>query len=607
MCGIVGSVGTRPATARVIQGLKMLEYRGYDSWGVATLADDGIHLSKHVGKISETAAGAQEDGAATTAIGHTRWATHGAPNEANAHPHTDAEGGVAVVHNGIIENCDELRRELQSEGVVFASETDTEVIPHLLARSGEEDPIARLKAVLRRLVGAFAIGVVFADRPNELYAARRGSPLAIGVGEGEMFLGSDPSAFVAYTRNVVYLDDDDIARLTPEEFHIEHVGEGRVERNVERVAYDGEALQRGSYETFMLKEIHEQPESIHNALRGRTLFDDATARLDGMNLTDAELRQVAQIRILACGTSWHAGLLGKYLFEELCRMSTEVDYAAEFRYRNPVVPPNTLALAISQSGETADTLGAVREATIRGATVAGICNVVGSTLARECGRGIYLHAGPEIGVASTKAFTSQIVVLALLALRIGRLRGLSRQDALAGLAAIQALPGLARRALEQEAAVSAIAEEVHAQPNFLFIGRRYQYPVALEGALKLKELSYCHAEGLQAAELKHGPIALVDEHMPTVVLATDSDILDKVKSNVQEIRARKGRVIGIVTENCRELDGLCDWTVNVPSTLEYLVPVLSVLPLQMLAYHVARRRGCDVDKPRNLAKSVTVE
>ena len=572
----------------------------------ATLGDAGLQVQRCVGKISEATA-LDALAPAPAGIGHTRWATHGPPTEANAHPHCDGSGRIAVVHNGIIENAPALRKELEGKGATFRSDTDTEVIPHLIAEHYGDDPVAALRATIGRLVGAFAIGVIFADRPRELYGARRGSPMAIGVGEDEMFLASDPSAMVVHTRKVIYLDDDDMVRLTPGECHVEHVEHGQVDRQMHEVPFDATALDMEGFESFMLKEIHEQPDSLRNAFAGRLLFDDATAKLDGLGLTESELRRIKQIKILGCGTSWHAGLVGKYMFEELARIPTEVDYAAEFRYRNPIVPHDCLVIAISQSGETADTLAGVREAKLRGATVAGVCNVVGSSIARECGRGTYLHAGPEIGVASTKAFTGQLVVLALMALRMGRLRDLSRQQALEGLNMIQSLPGLANRALQQNDAVRAIAEEVCHAPNFLFIGRRYQFPTALEGALKLKEISYVHAEGLQAAELKHGPIALVDESMPTVVLATESDILDKIRSNVQEIKARHGRIIAVVTEGNAVLDDLCDWKVEVPQTLEYLAPILTVLPLQLLAYHIATLRGCNVDKPRNLAKSVTVE
>ena len=607
MCGIVGYVGHRDLIELVIQGLKCLEYRGYDSWGVATVAEGQIHVAKRVGKVSDLGDDELDVRDTTIGIGHTRWATHGPPTEANAHPHLDGAERIAVVHNGIIENYAELRRELEAKGVRFLSDTDTEVIPHLLAERYEGDIVAALKATVERLVGAFALAIVSADHPDELYGARRGSPLVVGLGDNEMFLASDPSAIVAHTQKVVYLNDDEIVRLTAEDLHVEHTDRGRVERVAQEIPFDATALDLGDHETFMGKEIFEQPESVHNAFRGRLLFDEATTRLDGLGLTDSELRNIGSIRILGCGTSWHAALLGKYLFEELCRIPTEVDYAAEFRYRNPIIPKNCLVLAISQSGETADTLAAVREAKMRGATVAGICNVVGSSIARECGRGVYLHAGPEIGVASTKAFTSQVLVLLLIAIRLGRLRDLSREDALAAIGMVEALPALVKRALDRDEDVHSVAKDICECPNAMFIGRRHEFPVALEGALKLKEISYIHAEGIQAAELKHGPIALIDENMPTVVLAPESDILDKVKSNVQEIRARHGRVLSVVTEGCGELDDLSDWQIEVPPAPQYIAPIFTVIPLQLLAYHAARLRGCDVDKPRNLAKSVTVE
>ena len=607
MCGIIGYVGNRPAVELLMQGLKLLEYRGYDSWGIATASGEGLTIRRSVGKISEALGDGTLPADASTGIGHTRWATHGPPTEANAHPHVDAKGSLAVVHNGIIENAPQLRAELERHGVAFASETDTEVIPHLLAALYEGDGLAAIRQVMARLVGAMAIGVVFADHPHEIYGARRGSPMAIGVGEGEMFLTSDPRAIVAHTRKVIHLNDDEIVRITAGDVHIEHTESGAVQRDSEDIPFEACDLDKGEFETFMLKEIHEQPESLHNAFRGRLIFDDATTRLDGLALTTSELRQIRSIKILGCGTSWHAALLGKYLLEELARIPTEVDYAAEFRYRNPIVPSDCLVIAISQSGETADTLAAVREAKQRGAAVAGICNVVGSSIARECGRGIYLHSGPEIGVASTKAFTSQVLALTLLAVHLGRMRDLSSHEGLEILAAVQSLPALARRALAEDETVRAIAREVYQRPNFLFVGRRYQFPVALEGALKLKEISYIHAEGLQAAELKHGPIALVDDNMPTVVLAAQSGIIEKLKSNVEEIRARHGRILAVVTEGCTALDGLYDWKIQVPHTLESLAPILTVIPLQLLAHHVATLRSCNVDKPRNLAKSVTVE
>jgi glucosamine--fructose-6-phosphate aminotransferase (isomerizing) len=607
MCGIVGYTGPRAAFAVINKGLRHLEYRGYDSWGGAVFDKDGVKVVKRVGKLSETMREDLFPRGATCGIGHTRWATHGAPTETNAHPHADRDGKVYVVHNGIIENATALRQELTARGYPFKSQTDTEVIPQLIASFYDGDPMTAIESAMRILVGAFAIAAVFSDRPGEIFGARRGSPLVVGVGHGEMFLASDPGAIVSYTKQVVYLDDDDYIHLKADDYTVHSLHSGPVEHEVKTISFDAAAIELSGYESFMLKEIHEQVESVRNAFRGRLLKDSASCRLDGLAMSDDELRAISRVMIVSCGTSWHAALVGKYLIEEHARIPVAVDYAAEFRYRNPIVLPGTLVLAISQSGETADTLAAVREAKMKGGITAGIVNAVGSSIARECGRGIYLHAGPEIGVASTKAFTSQLVALALLSIKLGRLHDLSIGDSLRMMEAIESLPSLVAKAIEGSAKVARIAEELKDRPNFLFIGRRYQYPVALEGALKLKELSYLHAEGLQAAELKHGPIALIDENMPTVVLATESDILEKVKSNVQEIKARKGRILAVVTEGSRELDDLADWKLEVPSTLECLTPVVSIIPLQLLAYHIAKLRGCNLDKPRNLAKSVTVE
>jgi glucosamine--fructose-6-phosphate aminotransferase (isomerizing) len=461
--------------------------------------------------------------------------------------------------------------------------------------------------VTEKLIGSFAIAVIFSDHDGKIFGARRGSPLAVGVGDGEMFLVSDPNAIVKHTRKVVFLEDDEVVEIGKEDFYIERSDRSIVTRNTTEIPYGTDAIELSGYKTYMEKEIHEQPESLLNGFRGRLLMDEASVRLEEMEISDSALRQIKDIKIIACGTSWHAGLLGKYLIEEMSRIPVEVDYAAEFRYRNPVIPDDCLVIAISQSGETADTLAAVREARIRGATVCSICNVVGSSLARESDHVIYLHAGPEIGVASTKAFTNQVLVLTLLAIKLGRMKNLGRHKALQLLGMIKSLPSLVERSLGQDNNIREIADEVYRQPNFLFTGRRYQFPVALEGALKLKEISYIHAEGLQAAELKHGPIALVDEEMPVVVIGTECDILDKVKSNIEEIKARRGRIIAVTTEGCSELDGLYEWKIEVPQIPEPLAPILTVIPLQLLAYHVARLRGCDVDKPRNLAKSVTVE
>jgi len=583
MCGIVGYTGSRECSEILLKGLKCLEYRGYDSWGFSFLKDGELVTIKKAGKISEAENFINSfPRNSFTGIAHTRWATHGVPTDINAHPHLDCKMKIAVVHNGIIENYLELKKKLQKKGHKFRSDTDTEVIAHLLEDCYEGDLGYAIKKVMLMLVGAFGLGIIRSDEQNTLYGARRGSPLIVGVGEKEMFLSSDVNALAGYTRKVIYLDEDEVVKLTPTSYEISGLEEDIREKEIHTIAFDATSLEKGGFPHFMLKEIFEQPESLHNAFRGRLDYERATAKLGGLELTESEILSIRDIKLLGCGTSWHAALVGKYLFEELARIPAEVDYSSEFRYRDPIIPPDTLVIAISQSGETADTLAAVREAKAKGAKVLGICNVVGSSIARECGRGVYLHAGPEIGVASTKAFTSQLVVLSLLALLFARIRGkMSRREGLVALNAIEALP--------------------------CYIGRGCQFPIALEGALKLKEISYVHAEGVHAAELKHGPIALIDENMPTVVLATESYILDKVKSNVAEIKARRGRIISVVTEANHEMDELSDFKFSVPPTLYFLTPVLSVIPLQLLAYHIAVLRGCDVDKPRNLAKSVTVE
>ncbi len=608
MCGIFGCVGPRADADKLIEGLKRLEYRGYDSWGLCLADRCALWVHREVGRIS--AADLDEKARATAAwggIAHTRWATHGAPTVPNAHPHCDCSGKLAIVHNGIIENYAALRTKLESQGHTFASETDSETIVHLieeLLENGEGFEGAFLGA-LRLLEGTYGIAAVHADHPGELYVARRGSPMVVGVGKDEMLVASDPTALVAHTRRVVYLDDEDAAVLRADGFEVRDMDAQPVTKRVQEVAFDLPAIERGGYPHFMLKEIHEQPETIHSAFRGRIVRSEGTAKLGGLDET--LLRRVKRCHILACGTSWHAGLVGKYLLENLARVPTQVSYAAEFRYANPIVQPDTLMIAISQSGETADTLAGVREAQLRGAEAMGVCNVVGSTIARQCGQGVYIHAGPEIGVASTKAFTGQLVVLTLLAIHMGRMRGMPLQQALHYLDALEKLPEQAQQALDANDHIMEVAEHYADRPNFLYIGRLYEYPVALEGALKLKEISYVHAEGVPAAELKHGPIALIDEHMPTVVLAAQQGVLIKMVGNIQEIRARGGQIIAVTREGDCELAGLAEHTIPVPSTLDPLVPILAVIPLQLLAYHIAVMRDCDVDKPRNLAKSVTVE
>jgi len=609
MCGIIAYVGSKDARSVLLEGLKRLEYRGYDSWGLVFLNEERLVSLKRVGKISQVGPDALKDEFSFLphiGVGHTRWATHGAPNEINAHPHFDCHHQLGIVHNGIIENYLPLKKELEKQGHVFQSETDSEVIAHLLEECYSGDMVNALRQIMLRLVGTFGLTVISSLHPGMLYGARRGSPLIVGVGDGEMFLTSDVGAIVSHTRQVIYLEDNEIVSISSDSFSTSNLN-GMVKKKIEEVTFDAVSLNRDGYDHFMLKEIFEQPESLYNAFRGRLDYQMATVKLGGLDLTFSELQEVQRIKILACGTAWHAGLVGKYLFEDLAGIWTDVEYASEFRYRNFVLPDKTLVLAISQSGETADTLAAVSEAKQKGVKVLGICNVVGSSIARQCRRGVYLHAGPEIGVASTKAFTSQVLVLTLLALYLGRQRNLSRRQGLVTLNAIEALPELARRTLKKAHLLEEIAQATYAHTNFLYIGREYQYPIALEGALKLKEISYVHAEGLPAAELKHGIIALIDEQMPTVVLAPESPILDKTKSNVAEIRARQGRIISVITEANREMDDLSDFKFSIPRTTEFLTPILSVIPLQLLAYYIAVLRGCDVDKPRNLAKSVTVE
>ena len=613
MCGIVGYTGMRQAAPLVLEGLRRLEYRGYDSAGLAVVNGGRLEVLKAPGKIAvleKQLALAPPQG--HTAIAHTRWATHGAPNQVNAHPHTDCGGLVALVHNGIIENATALRTALTQRGHVFRSETDTEVLAHLV-----EDRLAKggvladaVVGALHQVEGTYGIAVVSAREPDTIVAARRGSPLLVALGSGENFVASDASAVLAHTRSVVYLDDGEIAVVRPTEYRILDLaaGEGEKEKVVTQVEWDLATIERGGHAHFMLKEILEQPESLQNTLRGRLLEEEGTVRLGGLNISDDDLIRVQRIVITGCGTSWHAGLIGEYMIEELARIPTEVEYASEFRYRNPMVDERTLVVGISQSGETADTLAALREAKRRGARTLGLVNVVGSTIAREVDGGIYLHAGPEIGVASTKAFTSQIAALALLTLKLGRLRAVSLLQGRELVRELTRLPERVRQVLTATAPeVERLAERLMRATNVLYLGRGYNFPVALEGALKLKEISYIHAEGYPAAEMKHGPIALIDDLMPVVFIAPRDAVYQKVVSNVEEVKARGGKVIAIVTQGDTALARLADHRVEIPETPDLLTPVLSVLPLQLLAYYIAVRRGCNVDQPRNLAKSVTVE
>ena len=609
MCGIVGYIGPRPAAKLLLEGLKRLEYRGYDSSGIAIVNGKGLEIVKAAGKIS--ALEQQLNGSlptGTLGIAHTRWATHGAPTTPNAHPHTDQSGRIAVIHNGIIENASALRKALEHRGHGFKSETDTEVLAHLVGefyRGNLEEAVA---AALRDVDGAYGLAFVSADEPDVLVAARKGSPLLVGVGENEWFVASDASPLLQYTRSVIYLDDGEMAVLTRDGYRIRNLETAKIDKPVDQIEWDLATIERGGYPHFMLKEICEQPESLRNTLRGHLLEDEGTARVSGLNLSDDDLKQVQRIIITACGTSWHSGLIGEYMLEEMARIPVEVEYASEFRYRNPVVDPKTLVIGISQSGETADTLAAIREAKRRGARTVGVVNVVGSTIAREVDGGIYLHAGPEVGVASTKAFTSQVAALALISLRIARLRNFSILQGRQFIHALSRLPEQMADILGRSADIERLADRfLGTTHNALYLGRGVNFPVALEGALKLKEISYIHAEGYPAAEMKHGPIALIDENMPVVFIAPKDAVHSKIVSNIEEVKARGGKVIALVNSGDAEIERLADATFTIPETLDVLTPILTSIPLQLLSYYVAVRRGCNVDQPRNLAKSVTVE
>ncbi|MGO9409839.1 MAG: glutamine--fructose-6-phosphate transaminase (isomerizing) [Spirochaetia bacterium] len=610
MCGIFGYAGEGANPEALIEGIKRLEYRGYDSWGVCVACDDHLSLLRRVGRIGGVDAsglGLGGGGSCVSGIAHTRWATHGAPTEANAHPHVDCAGRIAVIHNGIIENHASLRATLQGQGHVFASETDTEVIPHLIEEFLKSEPSfsAAFLGAMKLLVGAYGIAAAYAGEPETIFVARHGSPIVLGLGKNKTLVASDPAPLVAHTRDVIYLDDGEIALLHGDGFETKTLEGTSVSKSVQQIAFSLPDIERGGFPHFMLKEITEQPESIRNAFRGRIVRAEGTAKLGGVD--EALLRRVKRCHIVACGTSWHAGLIGKYLLETLARIPTQVSFGSEFRYAHPVLEPDTLVIAISQSGETVDTLAGIREAKLIGAETIGVCNVVGSSIARECGQGIYIHAGPEIGVASTKAFTSQLVVLSLLAVHLGRMRGLSLRAGLLFLDALEKLPDQAQALIGQKDRIKEIAVRYSGNEDFLYIGRLFEYPTALEGALKLKEISYIHAEGVQAAEMKHGPIALIDPSVPTVVLAAQTEIRDKMLGNIHEVRARAGRIIVVAQEGDGEVASLADDVIFIPRTLDPLVPILAVIPLQLFAYFIAVARGCDVDKPRNLAKSVTVE
>jgi glucosamine--fructose-6-phosphate aminotransferase (isomerizing) len=543
----------------------------------------------------------------TLGIGHTRWATHGAPTTPNAHPHTDQSGRIAVIHNGIIENAGVIRKALQQRDHQFRSETDTEVLAHLIGEYYKGDLEEAVAAALREVEGAYGIAVISADQPDTIVAARKGSPLLVGVGDGEWFIASDASAVLAHTRSVIYLDDGEMVVLTREGYHVRDLAATRIEKPVNKIEWDLSTVERGGYAHFMLKEIFEQPESVRNTMRGHLLEEEGTARVTGLNLTDDDIKRINRVVITACGTSWHSGLIGETLLEEWARIPVEVEYASEFRYRNPVLDERTLVIGISQSGETADTLAAIREAKRKGARTVGVVNVVGSTIAREVDGGIYLHAGPEVGVASTKAFTSQVTALAMIALRFARLRNLSILQGREIIQALKNIPEKIQSILERAHEVEALAERYGRATNMLYLGRGVNFPVALEGALKLKEISYIHAEGYPAAEMKHGPIALIDELMPVIFIAPRDAVHGKIVSNIEEVRARGGQVVALITEGDTDIARLAAATFTIPETIDLLTPLLTVIPLQLYSYYVAVRRGCNVDQPRNLAKSVTVE
>ncbi|MGA2683874.1 MAG: glutamine--fructose-6-phosphate transaminase (isomerizing) [Verrucomicrobiota bacterium] len=642
MCGIIGYVGKKAVSPILLEGLRRLEYRGYDSAGIAVVADGDLLLRKKKGRIDDGLARLlkSEPVAGNLGIAHTRWATHGPPSDGNSHPHLDQSGKIAIVHNGVIENYDALRDKLLKAGHKFRSATDTEVLAHLIGDyyekrksgsagvppanlSGGKNPARRQDAgapgsnpltlavcdALREVIGTYGLAVVCADQPDTIIGARRGSPLIIGIGKGENFLASDANAFVgaAHTKKVVYLNDYDVATITPERFDVINLGADTANVQISNLEFSQEDAVRGKYEHFMLKEIFEQPRTVENALRGRVDKEGATAKFGGLNLTAAQLRSVERIVIAASGTSWHAALVGEYLIEELAQIPVEVEFAHEFCYRNAPLERDTVLLVISQSGETADTLAALREAKRRGHRALAIVNVVGSTIARESDGGIYMHAGPEIGVASTKAFVSTLTVLSLLAVHLGRTRLLSAHRAREILHALETVPQQLEAILAQNAAFKKLAKKYHKAEDFFFLGRGYTFPIALEGALKLKEISYIHAEGYSAAEMKHGPIALIDPKTPTVFVVPQDSMYDKTMANLAMIRARKGPIIALATEGDKQIGKVADDVVYLPKALEPVYPILAAVPLQLFAYHIAVARGCDVDKPRNLAKSVTVE
>ena len=612
MCGIVGYVGGRTAWPIIIQGLQRLEYRGYDSAGVAVVGEDGLRVFKRRGKVADLLQQVKgQDISGTVGIGHTRWATHGEPNDVNAHPHVSMHGKFVVVHNGIIENYREIKARLAEKGYTFKSQTDTEVLACFFESIYEEEGLTAeqaIKATLKRVVGAYGLGIICTDEPGRVFGARKGSPLAVGIGDGEYFLASDATPIVEYTDRLIYLEDEQVATLSRDGYNISSLNEDHLDPVITRVDFDVDNIDKGGYDHYMLKEIHEQPSSVADTMRGRVSAQTHSINLGGVADVMPRLVQAKRLIIVACGTSFHAGLVGEYLFEQFARVPVEVEYASEFRYRDPIIGPDDVVIAISQSGETADTLAAIRMAKERGALVLGICNVVGSSIARETHAGIYTHAGPEIGVASTKAFTSQVVVLTMMAFLLGRKRGVLDEARYAQLIdSLLRVPDLIAQVLNGEAHIREVSRAYQLAQNAIYLGRGYLYPVALEGALKLKEISYIHAEGYPAAEMKHGPIALIDNCMPVFVLATHDKFYDKIVNNIQEVKARKGQVVAIVTAGDSEIAKMADYVIEIPKCDDALLPLVAVVPLQLISYDVAVMRGCNVDQPRNLAKSVTVE
>ena len=610
MCGIVGYIGNQNCVPILIDGLKRLEYRGYDSAGIGIIDTEAPIIIKNKGKVSLLEEKVNELVLnSEIGIGHTRWATHGIPNELNAHPHTNQKKNLFIIHNGIIENFQVLKNNLNALGYKFESDTDSEVFAHLIDSFLNKgyDLSKSVQMALNEVDGTYGLAVIYSEEPDKLVAARKGSPLVIGIGEGENFIASDVSAILTHTKNVIYLDDGEFAVIYKDRYIVKTIADKEIAKEIHEINMSIDEIDKGGYSHFMLKEIMEQPESTRNSMRGRLLIDEGSAKLGG--LVDVLDRLVNSKRILisACGTSWHAALVGEYMLEQFARIPVEVEYASEFRYRNPILTGEDSIFFISQSGETADTLAALKEAKKKGALALGICNVVGSTIARESMSGVYIHAGPEIGVASTKAFTSQLVVLALITLLISRRKGLNILEGKKITKALSEIPEKIEQILKLNDEIEVLAEQFKDSPNFLYLGRGFNFPAALEGALKLKEISYIHAEGYPAAEMKHGPIALIDENMPVVFIAPKDSTYEKVLSNIQEVRARGGKIIVVTDEGNGELDKLVDHTIKIPKTIEMLTPILTSIPLQLLAYHIAVKKGLDVDQPRNLAKSVTVE